>query len=102
MEKNKKAKNVLTRGVKWTTKMIKKNVKGVCIIAGDSVPVDVWAHLPVYCQENKVPYVFIPSTNNFRSALMKPQVCIYLSPADDKEYKSTYDSVVKAVQQLAK
>lgn len=99
LEKSKKVKQGLIRGVKWTTKAIKKNVKGVCLIAADAVPVDIWAHLPVYCEETKTPYIFVPSTNTFRQALMKPQVCVYVTQnAQDSEFKSLYDKVMKQVE----
>ena len=33
----------------------------VCIIAGDVSPIDVLSHVPVLCEDNEVPYVFVPS-----------------------------------------
>lgn len=36
-------------------------VTRLCIIAGDISPIDVISHLPVFCEENEVPYVFVTS-----------------------------------------
>jgi hypothetical protein len=33
----------------------------VCIIAGDISPIDVITHLPLLCEENAIPYIYIPS-----------------------------------------
>ena len=33
----------------------------VCIIAGDISPIDVITPLPVLCEDNDVPYVYVPS-----------------------------------------
>ncbi len=33
----------------------------LCIIAGDISPIDVISHLPVFCEENEVAYVFVSS-----------------------------------------
>lgn len=52
---------VTKRGVKEVVKALRKKSKGVLLIAGDISPVDVIAHLPVLCEENDVPYMFVPS-----------------------------------------
>ena len=49
------------RGVKEVVKALRKGEKGMCIIAGDISPIDVISHLPVFCEENDVHYVFVPS-----------------------------------------
>ena len=33
----------------------------MCIIAGDISPIDVITPLPVLCEDNDVPYVYVPS-----------------------------------------
>ena len=67
-----------SRGVKEVTKTLRKKQKGCdalpsdphpsskqhcrfCLIAGDCTPIDVIAHLPVYCEDRSVPYAFIPT-----------------------------------------
>lgn len=36
-------------------------MKGICIIAADVSPADVISHIPVLCEENHIPYVFVRS-----------------------------------------
>ncbi|TLD31046.1 hypothetical protein PspLS_02925 [Pyricularia sp. CBS 133598] len=63
-------KHALLRGVKEVNKALRKaptktatttEVPGVVIIAGDISPAEVIMHLPVYCEERNVPYLFVPS-----------------------------------------
>lgn len=55
-----KKKNV-KRGVKEVGKAIRKGMTGICVFAADVSPVDVLSHLPVQCETNDIPYVFIRS-----------------------------------------
>uniref|UniRef100_A0A2P2MSQ5 H/ACA ribonucleoprotein complex subunit 2 n=1 Tax=Rhizophora mucronata TaxID=61149 RepID=A0A2P2MSQ5_RHIMU len=51
----------LKRGVKEVVKSIRRGQKGLCIIAGNISPIDVITHLPILCEENDIPYVYVPS-----------------------------------------
>jgi hypothetical protein len=31
------------------------------VVAGDISPIDVISHVPVICEDNSVPYIFVPS-----------------------------------------
>jgi len=98
-QKNKEVKQGLIRGVKWATKAIKKKNKGFVLIAADAIPIDIWAHLPLYCKENKIPFVFVPSIYSFRTSLFKPQVCV-MAVQPSGELKTQYDKVLKIVESL--
>ncbi len=45
----------------------------ICVIAGDISPVDVITHLPVLCEENDIPYIYVPS-KEVRGASVSPVV----------------------------
>lgn len=40
-------------------------VPRLCVIAGDISPIDVISHLPVFCEESEVAYVFVSSKVRF-------------------------------------
>ena len=40
----------LRRGVKEVVKAIRKGAKGICILAADVNPVDVYSHIPIICE----------------------------------------------------
>jgi hypothetical protein len=37
------------------------HTNSICVLAGDIFPVDVITHIPIVCEDNKVPYVYVPS-----------------------------------------
>mmetsp|Transcript_33622 Transcript_33622/g.72682 ORF Transcript_33622/g.72682 Transcript_33622/m.72682 type:complete len:143 (-) Transcript_33622:182-610(-) len=91
----------LKRGVKEVVKAVRKGSKGVCIIAGDVSPIDVLSHVPVLCEDNEVPYVFVPSKEELGAAGLtkRPTSCILLMPKPWKQAKDVdKDEVDKYVE----
>ncbi|KAK6205020.1 50S ribosomal protein L30e-like protein [Scheffersomyces amazonensis] len=110
VKKASKAKHV-KRGVKEVVKALRKGEKGLVIIAGDISPADVISHIPVLCEDNSVPFVFIPSKEDLGSAgaTKRPTSCVMIVPGGGKskknadkteEYRETYDEVVKEIPTL--
>lgn len=33
----------------------------IVVLAGDTLPIDVYCHLPVMCEDRSLPYAYIPS-----------------------------------------
>lgn len=104
------------RGVKEVVKALRKGEKGVVIIAGDIWPMDVISHIPVLCEDSKVPYVFIPSKEDLGHAgsTKRPTSCVMVTPSTsaaaqaqsskDKErledFKESFDEVFKEIEEL--
>ncbi len=51
----------LRKGTNETTKAIERAIARLVVIAEDVEPPEVVAHLPILCEERKVPYIFVPS-----------------------------------------
>jgi len=49
------------KGTNETTKAIERGVAKLVVIAEDVQPPEVVAHLPILCDERKIPFVFVPS-----------------------------------------
>src|SRR5207244_4873969 len=49
------------KGTNETTKAIERGIAKLVVIAEDVQPPEVVAHLPIICEEKKIPYVFVPS-----------------------------------------
>ena len=80
----------IRRGVKEVVKALRKNEKGICIIAGDISPIDVISHVPVYCEEKDVVYMYVPSKQDLGAAAStkRPTSVVLVSAKaklDDKE-----------------
>ena len=84
------------RGVKEVIKGLRKGVKGVCVIAGDINPIDVITHLPVYCEENDVKYMYVPSKQDLGAAAStkRPTSCVLITPKAGFESQDLFDEVV--------
>jgi large subunit ribosomal protein L7Ae len=48
-------------GTNETTKSVERGQAKLVVIANDVDPPEVVAHLPLLCDERKIPYVFVPS-----------------------------------------
>ncbi|KAG5191246.1 RNA-binding protein Nhp2 [Tribonema minus] len=83
------------RGVKEVVKGLRKGVKGVCVIAGDISPIDVITHLPVYCEENEVRYMYVPSKQDLGAAAStkRPTSCVLITPKPGFDSQDLYTEV---------
>ncbi|SCU93838.1 LAFA_0F18470g1_1 [Lachancea sp. 'fantastica'] len=110
VKKASKAKNV-KRGVKEVVKALRKGEKGLVVIAGDISPPDVISHIPVLCEDQGIPYIFVPSKQDLGSAgaTKRPTSVVFVVPgsskkkdgkAKEEEYRESFDDVVKEVKSL--
>jgi large subunit ribosomal protein L7Ae len=56
------------KGTNETTKAIERAQAKLVVIAEDVDPPEAVAHLPLICDERKIPYVFVPSKQKIGSA----------------------------------
>jgi H/ACA ribonucleoprotein complex subunit 2 len=89
------------RGVKEVVKALRKGSKGFCIIAGDISPIDVVVHLPVMCEDRRIPYFYVPSKLDLGAAAStkRPTSCILVTPKDTFSEMSLYDKLFKEAQE---
>ncbi|XP_070839236.1 H/ACA ribonucleoprotein complex subunit 2-like protein [Chaetodon trifascialis] len=101
VKKAAKVKNI-RRGVKEVQKFINKGEKGIVVLAGDTLPIDVYCHLPVMCEDRNLPYAYIPSKVDLGSSAgsKRPTCVILIKPHPD--YKDAYDECVEEVSGLPK
>merc|ERR1711998_823481 len=101
IKKATKTKQVL-RGVKEVVKAVRKGTKGVCVIAGNISPMDVISHLPILCEENAVPYIYVRSKEELGAAALtkRPTSCMLIAPKikKDLDLPEGYDELLKKVK----
>ncbi|KAK3524403.1 hypothetical protein QTP70_027982 [Hemibagrus guttatus] len=92
----------IRRGVKEVQKFINKGEKGIVVLAGDTLPIDVYCHLPVMCEDRNLPYAYIPSKVDLGSSAgsKRPTCVIMIKPHE--EYKEAYDECLEEVSALPK
>ena len=59
----------IRKGTNETTKAIERGQAKLVVIAEDVDPPEVVAHLPILCEERKIPYVFVPSKEKLGSSV---------------------------------
>lgn len=96
------AAKLVRRGVKEVVKALKKGEKGLCIIAGDISPIDVICHIPVYCEEKAVPYIYVPSKEDLGAASQtkRPTSIVMVKVGTDAEIKALFDECVSEVKKV--
>ncbi len=60
---------VVRKGTNEATKAVERAQAKLVIIAEDVDPPEVIAHLPLLCDERKIPYVFVPSKDKLGTAI---------------------------------
>lgn len=86
---------IVRRGVKEVAKAIRKGEVGLCIIAGDISPIDVITHLPVMCEDRKIPYIYVPNRHDLGAAAQtkRPTSCILVAAKDSFGEKQLFDKL---------
>jgi large subunit ribosomal protein L7Ae len=59
----------IRKGTNEATKAIERGQAKLVVIAQDVEPPEVVAHLPLLCDERKIPYVFVPNKEKIGSAI---------------------------------
>ena len=60
---------VVRKGTNEATKAVERATAKLIVIAEDVDPPEVIAHLPLLCEERKIPYVFVPSKEKLGNAV---------------------------------
>ncbi len=60
---------LVRKGTNETTKAVERVQAKLVVIAEDVDPPEVVAHLPIICEERKIPYVFVPAKQKIGSAI---------------------------------
>ena len=99
VRKAKKAKK-LRRGVREVVKALRKNEKGIVVLAGDVSPIDVISHIPVFCEEKDVPYCYVPSRKELGLAGGTQRPTSVVMMQSGKEYEEVYCECHESVSGL--
>ncbi|XP_071947673.1 H/ACA ribonucleoprotein complex subunit 2-like protein [Antedon mediterranea] len=93
-------KKMVRRGVKEIQKFVRKGETGFVVFAGDITPIEVMCHLPCVCEENKIPYAYVPSKRDLGSAtgIKRPTCCIMVKPHE--EYQEVYDKCFSSLKSM--
>jgi len=88
------------KGTNESTKAIERAVAKLVLIAEDVDPPQVVAHLPILCDERKIPYLFVPSKLDLGRAAGIDVGCAAISVLDGGEGSKSLKEVVEAAEQI--
>lgn len=101
IKKSSEKKNKLQRGLKNVQTKIRKGGTGLCVLAGDVTPIDIYCHLPIVCEDKNIPYCFVSSKRNIAAAIGAKRPCVVALIDSDEDYKELYDKCYKKVHKLS-
>lgn len=88
------------KGTNEVTKSIERGVAKLVVIAEDVDPPEIVAHLPILCEEKRIPYVYVSSKSQLGAAVgidvPAASVCI-IEPG---ETAPLLDDLIKSVSKL--
>ena len=97
-------KDQVKRGVKEVVKAIRRKIakNALVVICGDISPIDVISHIPVFCEENNIPYIYIPSRDSLGEACRtkRPTSCAIIIPSADFKYLDKYQQLIEKVKKV--
>ncbi|CAJ0930372.1 unnamed protein product, partial [Mesorhabditis belari] len=100
IKKSTAEKNFLKKGMADVAKAIRKDEKGIVVLAGNVTPIDIYSHIPGYCEDKEIPYVFLPSRESLGLATGYRRSAIILLIKSHNSYKDLYDEVYEATNAL--
>lgn len=99
VKKSQKSKK-LKRGVREVVKGLRKNEKGLVILAGDVSPIDVISHIPVFCEDKGIPYCYVPSRRDLGAASLTKRPTSVVMVQSSEDYKEAYEECYGLVDAL--
>jgi len=90
------------KGTNETTKAVERGVAKLVVIAEDVDPPEVVAHLPILCEERKIPYVFVPSKQKVGSSVGIDVAAASACVVDEGEAASLIKEIIARVEELKK
>ncbi len=88
------------KGVNETTKAVERGLAKLVLIAEDVDPPEVVMHLPLLCEEKKVPYLYVPSKKRLGEVAGIEVQASSVAIVEPGEAKDLLDELVKAYEEL--
>ncbi len=90
------------KGTNETTKAVERAQAKLVVIAEDVDPPEAVAHLPLICDERKIPYVFVPSKQKIGSATGIDVPAAAASITDVGDAASLVKEISKRLEEIKK
>jgi len=88
------------KGTNEATKSVERAEARLVVIAADTNPIEIVAHLPMLCEEKKIPYVWVPTKADLGAAVGLPVGTSAVAVAQPGEAAKKLDMIVKQIKTL--
>jgi len=92
----------LRRGVNEVTKAVDRGIAKLVVIAEDVDPPEIVAHLPLLCEERKVPYIYVPSKRQLGLVSGIEVAASSVAVVDPGDAKSVVEELISKIEALRK
>lgn len=92
----------LRRGTNETTKSLERGEAKLVVIAEDVDPAEVVMHLPIICDEKKIPFVYVPSKAELGKASGIDVPTGAIAIADEGDNKTLVKDIVNKLASIKK
>jgi large subunit ribosomal protein L7Ae len=92
----------IKKGTNEVTKAVERGLAKLVVIAEDVEPPEIVAHLPILCEEKKIPYIFVPSKAQIGSALGIDVPAASACIIEPGEASGNLDQIIKAIAKIKK
>jgi len=93
-----KAKPALTCGIKAVQRAFRKGEKGVCVLAGDISPVDIYCHLPILCEQLGLSYIYVPSRYDIGGSMGLKRQCSVVLVHENDAFSKYFEAAQEVMQ----
>jgi large subunit ribosomal protein L7Ae len=91
---------VVRKGTNEATKAVERAQAKLVVIAEDVDPPEVIAHLPLLCDERKIPYVFVPSKDKLGTAVGIDVPCASACIVKEGEATGLIKEIITRLEQV--
>jgi large subunit ribosomal protein L7Ae len=92
----------IRKGTNESTKAIERGIAKLVLIAEDVDPPQVVAHLPILCEERKIPYLYVPSKLELGKSAGLDVGCAAISIVDAGEASDSLKELTESAENLRK
>jgi large subunit ribosomal protein L7Ae len=90
----------IKKGTNEVTKSIERGIAKLVVIAEDVDPPQVVAHLPILCEERKVPYIYVPHKQELGRASGLEVASAAVAIVDSGEASKALGEIIAQIEQL--
>jgi len=92
----------ISKGANETTKQVERGQAKLVVMAEDVSPEEILAHMPILCEEKKIPYTYVPSKEELGNAAGMKVSTSAIAIVNLGKEKAGLENIIKKIEGLKK